>query len=44
MAEIKQVKIGSTNYDIHAKVADSISGVTATTTELNYVDGVTSNI
>ena len=44
MAEIKQVKIGSTNYDIHAKVADSISGVTATATELNYVDGVTSNI
>lgn len=44
MAEIKQVKIGNTNYDIHAKVADSISGVTATTTELNYTDGVTSNI
>lgn len=44
MAEIKQVKIDNTNYDIHAKVADSITGVTATATELNYTDGVTSNI
>ena len=27
-----------------ATTADSLTGVTATTTELNYVDGVTSNI
>lgn len=41
MAEIRKIKIGNTEYDLEAA---SLTGVTASATELNYVDGVTSNI
>ena len=77
MAEIKKIRVGETDYNIHAVYADSVGshnhsadniasgtlaiarggtgattaagaltnlGLTATATELNYMDGVTSNV
>lgn len=38
MATISKVKVGSTTYDL------TLNGLTSSVTELNYCDGVTSNI
>lgn len=38
---IEKIKVAGTEHDL---IASKLSGVTATATELNYVDGVTSNI
>lgn len=53
MSTIKQIKVNSVIHDIAVEGANvegavaeagSLTGVTATAAELNYVDGVTSNI
>jgi len=42
---IKQIQApDGTVYDIEATKADTLTGLTSTVTELNYCDGVTSNI